>query len=55
MTVKVRHTTTGLIYLLVPQGADAWWLTPNDGLVPSGQAVYGGLDSIMRDYNLERM
>ena len=41
-STKVYHKKSGLPYRLVPRqdiGADMFYLTSNDGMVPSGQMV----------------
>ena len=39
-TTIVRHKKSGLEYRLLPKGNDSYYLTPNDGKVPSGQMIY---------------
>ena len=36
----VKHKTSGLEYRLIPKGNDSYYLTTNDGMVPSGQMIY---------------
>lgn len=36
----VIHKTSNLEYKLTPKGNDSYYLTPNDGMVPSGQMIY---------------
>jgi len=39
-STKVRHKVSKLIYRLIPKGNDSYYLTANDGIVPSGQMIY---------------
>ena len=39
--IKVKNNKSGLIYLLRRNGAEDWYIMANDGIVPSGQAIYG--------------
>jgi hypothetical protein len=49
---KVRHKKSGLIYRLY-KNEEGYYLSSNDGLVPSGQQLYGTLERILQDYHLE--
>ena len=46
---KVKHKKSGLIYRLVPKpdiDSDAYYLTCNDGTVPSGQIIFRTQDEL---------
>lgn len=40
-SVLLKHNKSGLIYHLWHKQDDAWYISCNDGIVPSGQPVYG--------------
>jgi len=50
--LKVRKTDTGAIYKL-SRKERGWYLSANDGIVPSGQTVYGQLRRILDEFGLE--
>ena len=49
----LRHTQTKLLYRLFDRGDGSYYLSANDGRVPSGQILNGPLDRILTDYPLE--
>ena len=36
----VVNRKSGLKYLLIPKGDDSYYMSCNDGIVPSGQMIY---------------
>ncbi len=41
MQAIIKHNKSGLKYILTHIEHDIWHLSCNDGMVPSGQRVYG--------------
>ena len=41
MRIKLLHNKSKLTYALVPITFGVWYLTANDGMVPSGQRIHG--------------
>ena len=51
-STKVRHKKSGLIYRLIPKHDITYYLTANDGIVPSGQMIYKTDDELDEIFEL---
>jgi len=49
---KVRHKESGLTYILT-KNEKGYYMSCDDGMVPSGQQLHGTLEEILQDYPLE--
>lgn len=53
-SIVVVHKTTGLDYRLTARADGSFYLSANDGVVPSGQVLNGPLETILSDFQLKR-
>jgi len=53
MSTLVRHKESGLLYRLSDLNNGTFYISANDGRVPSGQVLNGPIDRVLKDYPLE--
>lgn len=52
-SILVRKIDTGATYRLWKRPDNSYYLSANDGMVPSGQVVNGPLSRVLTDFRLE--